>query len=57
MNWLSILGIVVVLVAVASLLGLNPRGGRQVASTRLMTVARIVLVLTGLVVVYVAWRK
>lgn len=57
MNWLSILGIVVVLVAVASLLGLGPRGGRQVASTRLMTVARIVLVLMGLVVAYAAWTR
>jgi len=52
MSWMGILGIVVVLVALASVLGLRPRGGRPASGTHLMTVARVVLVLVGIVLLY-----
>lgn len=57
MNWLSILGIVVILIAVASTFGLNPRGGRPVAGTRLMSAARLCLVVFGILMVYLGWRS
>jgi hypothetical protein len=52
MTWLSILAIVVLLVAVVSVFGLAPRGAEPVAGTRLMTVARLVLVFIGLLLLY-----
>lgn len=57
MNWLSILGIVVILVAIASVFGLNPKGGRPVARTRLMSVARVFLVVLGAIMVYLAFKS
>ena len=48
MSWMGILGVVVLLIAVASLLGLRPRGGRPVSGTHLMTVARVILVVVGI---------
>lgn len=43
MSWLTLLLLVAVLVAVAAITGLKPRGGRPVARTRLMSAARVVL--------------
>lgn len=57
MSWLSILGIAVVVVAIASVLWLNPKGGRQVAGTRLMSVARISLVVFGLLLLYLGFKS
>jgi hypothetical protein len=56
MSWLTILGIAVLLVGVASVLGLKPRGGRPAERTRLMTMARIVLLLIGLLLLYLGFR-
>lgn len=44
MSWLTLLLLVVVVVAVAAITGLKPKGGRPVARTRLMSAARVVLV-------------
>ena len=52
MSWMGILGVVVLLIALVSLLGVRPKGGRPVSGTHLMTVARVVLVLIGFVLVY-----
>jgi hypothetical protein len=52
MTWTGILGIVVVLVALVSVFGIRPRGGRPASGTLLMTVARVVLVLVGIVLLY-----
>ena len=57
MSWLSILGIVVVVVAIASVLGLGPRKGRPVASTHLMVVARVFLVLLGALLLYLGFKS
>jgi hypothetical protein len=42
-SWLTLLLLVAVLVAVAAITGIKPRGGRPVARTRLMSAARVVL--------------
>ena len=52
MNWLSILGAAVIIIAVVSVIGLRPKGGRPVARTRLMSMARIFLVIFGLILLY-----
>lgn len=53
MNWLAMLGIAVVIVAVAALTGIKPKKGtRSIAHSRLMTMGRIILVL---IVVIFAW--
>lgn len=57
MNWLSILGIVLILAVVASVFGLAPRGAQPVAGTRLMSVARVVLVVFGLILLYVSFQR
>jgi cytochrome c biogenesis factor len=49
-----IIGVVIALVAV---FGVRPRGGRPVGKTQLMTVARIVLVVIALVVLFFAFRR
>lgn len=53
MSWLAILGIVVVFVALFALTGIKPKGTRRVASTRLMGVARLVLVIIALIVIWI----
>lgn len=57
MNWLSILGIAVILVAIVSVFGFNPRGGRPVAQTRLMAMARIFLIIFGLILLYLGFKS
>ena len=53
MSWLLLLGIVVVFVALFALTGWKPEGTRRVAGTRLMTVARIVLTIIALILVWI----
>lgn len=56
MHWLAILGLVVVLVGIAALTGLKPSGAKSVSSTRMMTAARVVLVILAIVLVWVVWN-
>jgi uncharacterized membrane protein YozB (DUF420 family) len=56
MNWLALLGIAVVLVAVAAVTGMKPKGTRHVANTRMMGVARIILFFMAGVLLYAAYR-
>lgn len=56
MNWLVLLGIAVVIAAVAAVTGLKPRGTRPVAHTRMMGVGRVALVAIALILAYVAFR-
>jgi hypothetical protein len=56
MTWLALLGIAVLITAVAAVTGIKARGTRPVARTQLMGVARIVLVLTVLLLLYLAYR-
>ena len=57
MTWLYWLTAVVVVVALAALLGLQPKGGRNVADTRLMGAGRVVLILLGLLFAALAFRS
>ena len=56
MNWLSILGCVVIVVAIISVFGFKSRGTRPVSGTRLMTMARIALVAFGLILLYLGFN-
>jgi hypothetical protein len=49
-----IIGVVIALVAV---IGIRPRGGKPVGNTQMMTVARVVLVVIALVVLFFAFRR
>jgi hypothetical protein len=57
MSPLAILGIVVLLVAIVSVFGARPKGGRPASGTRLMMVARVVLVLIALALLYYGWKR
>jgi hypothetical protein len=50
------LGLAVVVGALAALTGLKPRGSKPVSNTRLMGVARFILVVMVLVFLYLAYR-
>ncbi|MGH9443519.1 MAG: hypothetical protein ACRD16_14725 [Thermoanaerobaculia bacterium] len=56
MNWLVMIGIAVALIAVAAVLGSQPKGARPVARTHLMGVARFVLLIFGLILIFLAFR-
>jgi len=56
MTWLAWLGIAVVMVAIAAVTGIKPKGTRHVAGTRLMGVARVALLLIVVVIAYLAFR-
>ena len=45
MTWLTFLAVAVVIALVAALFGVQPKGGRKVAGTRLMAVGRVVLLI------------
>ena len=55
-GWLGWLGIAVLIAAVAAVTGIKPGGTRHVASTRLMGVARVTLLIIVIIVVYFAFR-
>lgn len=48
--------IVAVIVALFAVPGLVPRGGRPVGNTRMMSVARVVLVVLAIVIAYIVTR-
>lgn len=54
MSWIALLGIAVVVVALAALTGIKPSGTKPVASTRLMSVARVVLFGIAVILLLVA---
>lgn len=56
MTWLALLGIAVLLTAFAALTGFKARGTRPVAHTSLMGMARIVLAVFVLILLYLAYR-
>ena len=56
MSWIFWLGLTVVIGALAALTGLKPRGTRPVSNTRLMGVARFILIVMGIVFLYFAYR-
>lgn len=57
MNWIAILGIVVGFVALFALTGIQPKETRKVAGTRMIKVARIVLVVIALILLAVVMTR
>jgi hypothetical protein len=57
MTWLAWLTIAVLIAAVAAVTGLKPKGTRPVAHTRLMGMARLVLVALVVIVLYLAYQS
>jgi len=55
-TWLTWLVVVLVIASFAALTGIKPKGSRPVARTRLMGVARFVLVVVVLILAYMAFR-
>ena len=57
MTWLTWLGLAVVVAVFAAVTGIKPKGTRHVAHTKLMGVARVVLVVMALILIWVAWSS
>jgi hypothetical protein len=55
MSWLVWLALAVIVAAIAAVTGLQPKGGRPVARTGLMTAARVVLAIIVLFFAYMAY--
>ena len=56
MTWLAWLALAVLITAVAAITGIKPKGTRHVARTRLMGVARVILLIVIVIVAYVVFR-
>lgn len=56
MSWLLLLGIAVVIAAVAAVTGIKPKGTRPVSHSRLMGMGRIALLLIVIIFAYLAFR-
>lgn len=56
LTWLAWLGIAVVIVAIAAVTGIKPKGTRHVAGTKMMGVARVALFIIIGIVAYLAFR-
>jgi hypothetical protein len=55
-TWYTWLIAAALITAVAAVTGLSPKGGRPVARTGLMSVARVVLLLVIVICAYLAYR-
>lgn len=56
MNWLLLLGLALVIAVVAAVTGIKPDKTRPVARSRMMGMARIVLVIFAVLLAYAAFR-
>lgn len=56
MTWLGWLAIAVVVVAIAAVTGVKPKGTRHVAGTKMMGVARVALFVIVLIVAYLIFN-
>ena len=56
MTWLTWLVVALLVATFAALTGIKPKGSRPVAHTRLMGVARFVLVVILLIIAYMALK-
>ena len=56
MTWLSWLILVALIAAAAAVTGIKAKGTRHVANTRLMGMARIVLIIMAIIVAYAVYR-
>jgi uncharacterized membrane protein YozB (DUF420 family) len=53
-NWLVWLGLAVVIVAIAAVTGIKPKGTRPVSHSRMMGMARFALLVIVIILVYLA---
>jgi hypothetical protein len=56
MSWLFSLALVVMLAAVVAVTGMQPKGTRPVAHTRMMGIARLILVALVIIFAYAVFR-
>jgi hypothetical protein len=56
MTWFTALIAVALLITVAAVMGVQPKGGRNVSTTRLLSVGRVVLILGVLLVAWLIVR-
>jgi hypothetical protein len=56
MSWFAWLGLAVLITAIAAVSGIKPKGTRHVANTRMMGVARLVLLAIVIMFAYFALR-
>lgn len=56
MNWLVLLGIAAVIVAVAAVTGIKPKGTRSVSHSRMMAMGRLALLVIVIILLYAAFR-
>jgi uncharacterized membrane protein YozB (DUF420 family) len=56
MTWLGLLGLAVVITAIAAVTGIKPKGTQHLARTRMMGMARIALLIIAIMLVYLALR-
>jgi hypothetical protein len=56
MTWLGWLTLALLIAAVAALTGIKPKGTRHVSRTRMMGVARFILLAIVILLAYVAFR-
>jgi putative Mn2+ efflux pump MntP len=56
MNWIILLGLAVIIAAVAAVTGIKPKETRPVAHSRMMGMARFVLVVLAVILAYAAFR-
>jgi hypothetical protein len=56
MTWLSWLLLAMLIAVVAAVTGIKAKGTRHVAGTRLMGVARVVLLVIAAIIAYAAYR-
>jgi hypothetical protein len=57
MSWLLLLGLAALVAAVAAVTGIKPKETRPVAHTRMMWMARFVLGVVAIFLVYLAFRQ
>jgi len=55
-NWLVLLGVAVLIVAVAAVTGIKPKGTRPVSHSRMMGMGRLALLAIVIILIYVAFR-
>ena len=56
MTWIAWLGLAVVIVGIAAVTGIKPKGTRHIAHSRMMHAGRIALVIIAAIVAYMAFR-
>ena len=57
MTWFTFLAIALIIAVIAAVSGVKPKGSRHVAHTRLLGMARVILVIVALIFIGMALRK